>query len=420
MSKLHLWGVLFVCGAACVDTSLSGTQQDVRSSLPNNYPHDNPTGKDASYSTQGSISLDNAFFQPQGTNGRHCATCHAPQDGWSITPATAQQLFDATGGLDPLFSRLDADKPTFTNADIAAMSVEQRRAIFSMLLEGKFTRSVNVPATRDYDIIDVHDPMGVGTTSRFWFFRRPLATANFKSPSVMWDLANTVGTDLYAGLVRQARGNVTGAQEGAPASDATITEIVDYEFEMSNAQLIVPDVGRLDSDGATGGPEAHASQPLVVGRFDLFDAWATSENALRVQIYRGQELFNRGDRNGRQCAGCHNAANSGQNVQGTAFNIGASNPVFAKPNMAAYTVQSRLTGAIVATTDPGRGGRTGRFADLNRFKVPSLRGMAGRAPFFHGGIADTLADVVAFYEASLGFDFTDDEAADLVAFLNAL
>ena len=43
----------------------------------------------------------------------------------------------------------------------------------------------------------------------------------------MWDAANTVGTDLRAGLIRQARGNVTGAQQGAPAPDAVIFEIVD-------------------------------------------------------------------------------------------------------------------------------------------------------------------------------------------------
>ena len=407
--------------AGCVGGgSESEVAQETRAAFPNNFPHANETGKSASFSTQGEIALTGAFFTPQGSNGRHCATCHVPEDAWSITPATARRFFDESAGTHPMFSRLDADKPTFTNAQIAAMTVDEKRAIFTMLLEGKFTRSVNVPATRDYDIVAVNDPMGVGTTSRFWFFRRPLATANFKSSSVMWDLANTVGTDLRAGLVRQANGNVTGAQEGPPASVATIDEIVDYEAMMSNAQLIVQGVGRLDSGGATGGPEAHASQPLVVGRFDLFDAWENHGNPRRAQIFRGQQLFNNGDHNGRQCAGCHNAQNSGQNVNGSIFNIGASNPQFARANMAVYRIVQRGTGAVLETTDPGRGGRTGNFADLDRFKVPSLRGLAARAPYFHGGIAVTLADVVAFYEQSLGFDFSDDEAADLAAFLGAL
>lgn len=418
---VSLYAVAATTTVACTeDTGVTDTSSEVRRSNPNNFPHANAAGFSASYSTQGSISITNEFFQAQGTNGRNCATCHVPEDGWSITPATAQRFFDETDGLHPLFSRLDANRPTYTTAQLQAMTVDERRSAFSMLLEGKFTRNVSVPATREYDVVAVNDPMGVGTTSKLWFFRRPLATSNFKSETVMWDAANTIAGDLYAGLTRQARGNVTGAQEGPPATDSVIFEMVDYEFEMSNAQLIMTDVGRLDSDGATGGPEAHASQPLVAGRFDLFDAWEHSDNELRRQIWRGQEIFNRGDQNGRQCAGCHNAANSGQNVTGRLFNVGASDARWAKPNMAIYTLKSRIDGTEIQTTDPGRGIRTGRIADLNRFKTPSLRGLAARAPYFHNGIAATLADVVAFYEAQLGFDFSPEEEADLVAFMTAL
>lgn len=417
---VSMYAAVAASTGACTDSVTSAGQTELHSATPNNFPLANATGYAANYSTQGRIFLHNAFFTPQGTNGRDCSTCHLPTDGWSITPATAQRFFDETDGLHPLFSRLDADRPGYTTAQLQAMTIDERRAVFSMLLEGKFTRNVAVPATRDYDVTIANDPFGVGTTSRLWFFRRPLATANFKSQTVMWDAANTVAGDLYAGLVRQARGNVTGAQEGAPASDATITEIVDYEFEMSNAQLIVDGIGRLDSDGATGGPEAHAYQPLVAGRFDLFDAWEYSDNPRRRAVFRGQQLFNSGDQNGRQCAGCHNAANSGQNVEGRLFNIGASNPRFARPNMAVYTFVSRLDGSVVQSTDPGRGIRSGRFADLNRFKVPSLRGLAPRAPYFHNGIAATLADVVKFYEDSLGFAFTPEQEADLVEFMNAL
>jgi cytochrome c peroxidase len=72
------------------------------------------------------------------------------------------------------------------------------------------------------------------------------------------------------------------------------------------------------------------------------------------------------------------------------------------------------------TTDPCRGIRTGKFADLNRFKTPNLRGLAARAPYFHNGIASTFNDVVRHYELALGFRFTPHERADLVAFLEAL
>jgi cytochrome c peroxidase len=75
---------------------------------------------------------------------------------------------------------------------------------------------------------------------------------------------------------------------------------------------------------------------------------------------------------------------------------------------------------MLQSTDPGKGIRTGKFADLNRFKVPSLRGLSARAPYFHNGLAATLDDVVQFYQTTLGFVFTPGEADDLVAFLRAL
>jgi hypothetical protein len=340
-----------------------------------------------------------------------------PEDGWSIRPATVVALFNASDGLDPIFvNHLDTDTPT---SDMS--TVQARWNATTMLRQGKFTRKVSPPAVRDYTVTAASDPFGVGTTSSLWFFRRPLPTANFRSHTVMWDSANTVGTNLRDGLIKQARGNVTGAQQGQPAPDAIIFDIVDFEMAMSNAQLIVNGVGWLDSDGAHGGPEAANSQPLVNARFDLYDAWASSGNPLRAQIFRGQEIFNNVNvPSGRTCRGCHNAANNGQNVAGTLFDIGASRPELARPDMAVYTFQRNSDGAIVQSTDPGRGIRSGNFADLNKFKTPNLRGLAARAPYFHNGIAASLLDVVRHYEATLGFVFTADEESDLVAFLTAL
>ena len=279
---------------------------------------------------------------------------------------------------------------------------------------------VRVVPTGTRTVAAASDPFGVGTTSSLWFFRRPLPTANFRSFTVMWDGANTVGTSLRDGLIKQARSNVTGAQQGAPAPDPIIFDIVDFEMALSNAQLVVTGVGRLDSDGAHGGPAAASTQALVNARFDLYDAWASTGSPGRAQIYRGQEIFNGVNASGRSCRGCHNAANNGQNVAGTLFDIGASSPGVAKPDMAVYTFRRNSDGATVQSTDPGRGIRSGNFADLNKFKTPNLRGLAARAPYFHNGIAASLLDVVRHYETALGFVFTPDEEADLVAFLTAL
>ena len=88
--------------------------------------------------------------------------------------------------------------------------------------------------------------------------------------------------------------------------------------------------------------------------------------------------------------------------------------------MPLYTLKSKATGEIRQTTDPGRAARTGQWVDIDRFKTPSLRGVSARAPYFHNGVAKTLRDVVRHYEVALGFTYTDQERADLVAFLEAL
>ena len=60
------------------------------------------------------------------------------------------------------------------------------------------------------------------------------------------------------------------------------------------------------------------------------------------------------------------------------------------------------------------------WADLGKFKTPTLRGLAARAPYFHNGIAATLEEVIRHYEVHLGLVFTDQERAGLAAFLKAL
>lgn len=388
---------------------------DPPSKLPNNYKFRNELGKAASFSTAGFVDLESEFATPQGTNGRDCTTCHAPEDGWSLTPATAQRLFDETDGLHPLFNIRDANRRTLSDVS----TLDARRESFSMLLQAKFVRNRAIPAGAEYECIAADDPFNFGSCSAIHNFRTSMATHSFRSVTVSWDGGNTQDT-LHAGLARQARSNVTGAQQGDPASEEVIDAIVAFESNMSHAQLVVPGVGRLDRGGAKGGPEELSQMPFVSGRFDLFDAWEDSGNPRRRQIARGQKLFNDGDANGRRCGGCHNSANDGQNVEGRLFDVGASRPEFKNDDMAVYTFRNIETGEVRASTDIGRALRTGLWSDMDRFKTPTLRGLAARPPYFHNGIAENLHEVVEHYEVALGFDFTEQEEADLVAFLSAL
>jgi cytochrome c peroxidase len=395
--------------------------------LPNNFPFLNPSGTAATYSTAGFVDLANPFHAPQGANGRSCESCHLPQAGWSIRPIDVELKFLLSGGHDPIFNPLDADRPVPDESTWTA-----RYRSYSMLRKGLFRRGGALPANAEFEIIAVDDPLGAGgSTTRFEFFRRPLATANFHiARNIGWHDQNTNGSgDVHAGLIGQAAGNITGSQQGPAATQATLDAIAGYEEGLRFAQQTVFGLGSLASCGAQGGPENLSAQPSSNGRFSLYDAWigivpgscgTKAADRKRAQIARGQEIFNATNANGRSCLGCHNAQNNGSHVNGALFDVGASRAQFRQAGMPLYTLRHKVTGEVRTTTDPGRAVRSGLWSDVDRFKTPSLRGVSARAPYFHNGIARSLRDVVIHYEVALGFKYTEAERADLVAFMEAL
>jgi cytochrome c peroxidase len=421
------------CGGAADDVSettieLGQSSQALSSGqLPNNFPIINQAGTAATFSTAGFVDLNNPFHEPQGTNGRSCESCHLFETGWSVLPAEVELRFWLTNGKDPIFNPLDANSPTPDVSTTAA-----RYASYSMLRKGLFRRGGAVPATAEYEIIAVDDPLGAGgSLTAFQAFRRPLATANFHiARNIGWHDQNTNGSgNVHAGLVNQATGNITGSQQGPAPLPATVEAIAVYEEGLAFAQQYVLGAGLLTACGAKGGPEHLSAETPRNARFDLFDAWiglapgdctSAAADRKRAQIARGQELFNGTNAGGGSCRGCHNAANNGSNVNGTLFDIGASRAQFRQPGMPLYTVRNKATLEVRQTTDPGRALRSGLWADMDRFKTPSLRGLSARAPYFHNGIADSLEEVVIHYEVALGFVFTQRQREDLVAFMQAL
>ena len=133
------------------------------------------------------------------------------------------------------------------------------------------------------------------------------------------------------------------------------------------------------------------------------------------------QLFNGVNANGRSCNGCHSSRNNGTNFENRMFNIQSASAEVRTPDQTLHTFALRADPTqTVQLTDAGFGNATGLFSDLGKFKVPTLRALSGRAPYFHDGRVDSLEGVVRHYERFLGFVFTDAERADLVAFLSAL
>lgn len=394
------------------------TSSKFQGSINNNHPMPNPGGEAATFSTQGSVNLTGEYFKAQGTNGQSCASCHIPEEAWSITPGTLQRLFDETKGTHTVFNLLDANNP---NMDVS--TPEARRAAYSMLLtRGVFRRGGAPRPDSEWELIAVEDPHGFANVNQLVHWRRSMPTINFTvgSVTVNWDAGANIGKGQRAALVNLTNRLVTGALQGPPATAEVVDNIVDFESTLFTAQLTVPGVGRLDSDGARGGPKALSTMSKVEGGFNLFDAWVGDANPKRAQIARGQEIFNSTNVSHKSCIVCHNSANNGTSIDNTMFDIRTASAEARTPDLPLYTFRNKTTGETRQLTDAGLGNITGRWDDLGLFKTPTLRALAARAPYFHNGSAATLEDAVRHYEKHFGFIFTDEERADLVAFLNAL
>lgn len=419
------------------------------------FPDD--TGKISSVRVSGAIDRSHPFFQGMGPTGRSCATCHAPEAGWSLTPALARARFDASGGLDPLFRPHDgANAPELDTGTVAA-----RRTAYGLLLErGVFRIGIPMPRGAEFTLESVDDPYGHASAAELSLFRRPLAAADLRfNPRVMWDGRQTVpGTSLATQLFHQARDAARGhMQIDLPASQ--LQELVRFETGVLTAQAADRRAGRLDVSGARGGPGRLARQPFYPGIndpfgedptgrpfdpdvFRLFRGWSgpgrggRDPAAARRQIARGERIFNRrqflvtevpgfNDLPGREhvaatCGTCHNAPNAGSSSTGALMNLGVERIFRRQPEEPLYTLRNTRTGEQVATRDPGRALVTGRWADVGKFKVPVLRGLAARPPYFHDGTAATLRDVVEFYYTRFSIEAGPFEKEDLEAFLRSL
>jgi hypothetical protein len=221
--------------------------------------------------------------------------------------------------------------------------------------------------------------------------------------------------------------------------------------------------GRLDAHAATGGPGGLPAEPFFIGIndpvglnptgapfdpnvFTIFNSWLARSaddpaTEARRSIARGQQIFNTkpmvlsgvGGLNNQTfsngvtvpetivgtCTVCHDTPNAGNHSVKAPLDIGLTDPAVA-PYLPVYTLRNLATGDTIETTDPGRALISGKWADVNRFKGPILRGLSARAPYFHNGSAATLEEAVDFYEKRFNIGLTAQEKADLIAFLKAL
>ncbi|TAJ08184.1 MAG: c-type cytochrome, partial [Planctomycetota bacterium] len=104
------------------------------------------------------------------------------------------------------------------------------------------------------------------------------------------------------------------------------------------------------------------------------------------------------------------SALSPQQQQGRLLYFGQANCVVCHGGQLLSNQSFRNIGVRPIPEDQGRGAITGNLGDNGRFKVPSLRNVALRAPYFHNGALPDLLAVVDFYNRGGDFHVNQDPA----------
>lgn len=433
------------------------------------------------------------FFTPLSTNGRACITCHQPADAMGLSARTAQEVWDQVGASDPLFAAVDGSNcPSLPQNERASHSLLLERGLFRITRPWPPRDPAGSSIAPEFEIELVRDPTGCNRDPKYglWsskptisVFRRPRQVANLKfatsygfpfDPKDGLPLAldresglptsgNLLADDRERTLKGQARDALQEHIEMQTAlAPDQMQRIIDFETQIITAMSQHQRAGALDSDGATGGPDALSQAPAgklqstkgnpIWGEFNAWaagpndtDAGVDSQREFRESVARGATIFA-----GRQflvsdsagitdtgfgnpvrnsCAFCHNMLHAGMDVAPGQVDLGTTNLPNANP--LPELPLFRLTchrdarphphlGRVIYTHDPGYALTTGKCIDIGKITAQSLRGIAARAPYFVNGSAKTLAEVIEFYDKRYEIKLTDQEKLDLQHLLEVL
>jgi hypothetical protein len=394
-------GAAAIALAAGADTGVGGAQDGWWSPgdgrpLPAESLYNNPTGRIGLLNAAGPVETKgHPFFEPLGTNGRACVSCHQPSDAMSVSAETLQKRWIATGGKDPVFAAVDG-----SNCPAAP---QDRRESHSLLLErGLFRIAMPWPPKRpdgsavepEFDLEVVSDPTGCNTDAVYGLksanpsvsvYRRPRMPANMKFVTFGGGLFNIktgmpTATDPVTGkrvsmnLMSDARAPtlqlqaldavMTHEQGKTRPTDAQLQKIADFQMQLFVGQAVDRRAGDLQASGA---PEALGPRNLARSKpglgdnfytpvYSYFEQWKTPKGAkakadasaaFRASAARGRDIYMErpfwirdathinsiglGNPIKRTCATCHNAQMTGMDVAPGWMDIGISNLPHADP-----------------------------------------------------------------------------------------
>jgi cytochrome c peroxidase len=349
-----------------------------------------------------------------GGNGRACADCHMPSEGFQLSSEAARARFDAfqaqrehnQNADDPLFRPVDADDFR-VNGDNASD--------YSNLVENGLVR-VTMPLPMNVRLIDEATGQPTNETSvDLWRAVMPVLNVAITGPD---------GVAPIWPPPSQGRVPIMGQDPNGPnrqggyqhdARFATLQEQARGAL-FAHAQVSVEPPARMLDDLAAFQRTLFSSSrvELLAEAILSGSPFPDPDPELNELEQQGKAVFN------RACAQCHGGTMhpSGStpeaaivrpivryhNIQ-TACPRPATDGLAPCPERLARNARtyriSRADGSFqfVTTSDPGRLLLTGQPADLGVMDITQLRGISRTAPYFHNNSAATLEEVLDHYVA---------------------
>ena len=307
--------------------------------------YDNDRGELGVFNAAGQLDTRrHPFFEPIGTNGRACVTCHQPADAMALSVRSVRERWAATRGKDPLFAAIDGmNCPNLPPDDPRSHSLLLERGLIRVSLPWPPRRADGSRMDPEFTIEVVRDPSGCNLDPVYGLrsanpsisvFRRPRVAANTKYTTHQnFGIGPFIGkngmptaTDPLTGkptsmnLMSDARVPTLAVQAEDAAknhlqiagtlSAPQIARIVEFEEQVYVAQVESTGAESLvEADGppALGPRNLAAGDAGVLGNnitryvFPLGGKWAklprtsneaeNARNAARESIARGHDVF---------------------------------------------------------------------------------------------------------------------------------
>jgi cytochrome c peroxidase len=467
-------GVVFLALSACGGVASDGEESSKSASAALSRGHGHPP-------------LDGArlFDQPfPGTNGRSCATCHVRDEHTVLTPANVSARL-AADPSDPLFNRIDADDPL---ADEPS---------FEHLKKGLVRVVLDLPDNMDLIDLEGNVVTSPERTIEVWRAVPTVENAAITAP-YQYD-------GRRATLQEQAQGAITAHSQGPDVSPEALDAIAVFErqqFSSDRARAVSRQLDRGVPVEKIERPELHfrgltAAQQRGLAVYNLgcepCHGGATTGQVVDRAVHDlafvelkpdGNVLFDPSvqpplavllPRPDDEFLNIGLAGLTYLGQVGLLPTFNASVP-FPRYRYRFYTDGTRTTKDVdlppapvtasgmpfdlqaaldengapifgpnffpqLFSTDPGRAVITGDPHEFEAFNVPTLRGIAHSAPYFHDNSAETLRDVVDIYsrfivqffpplnlplinppefEGGPPESFTPQQKQDLIEFLSVL